>query len=62
MKTFFNVVNSIICCAKEARTSIALSTERVQFVLQIVKNCILFEVCMIKKTASYRIFDLRCDV
>ena len=36
MKTFYNVVNSIICYAKEAYTSIVLNIEWVQFVLQ---NC-----------------------
>ena len=36
MKTFYNVVNSVICCAKEARASIVLDNEWVQFVLQ---NC-----------------------
>ena len=36
MKTFYNVVNAIICCAKEARALIVLDIERVQFVLQ---NC-----------------------
>ena len=36
MKTFYNVVNSIICYAKEACTSIVLNIEWVQFVLQ---NC-----------------------
>ena len=36
MITFYNVVNSIICCAKEACASIVLNTEWVQFVLQ---NC-----------------------
>ena len=35
-ETFYNVVNSIICCAKEARASIVLNIEWVQFVL---KNC-----------------------
>ena len=34
MKTFYNVVNSIICCAKEARTSIVLDIEWAQFFLQ----------------------------
>ena len=34
MKTFHNVVNFIICCAKEARASIVLNIERMQFVLQ----------------------------
>ena len=37
MKMFYNVVaDSIICCAKEARASIVLNIEWVQFVLQ---NC-----------------------
>ena len=36
MKTFYNVVNSIISYAKEARASIVLIIEWVQFVLQ---NC-----------------------
>ena len=34
MKTFYNVVNFIICCAKEARASIVVNIERMQFVLQ----------------------------
>ena len=61
MKTFYNVVNPIICCAKEARALTVLDIEWVQLVLQ---NCeklqnykfkygkkeqILSEVCMIKK-------------
>ena len=32
MKTFYNVVNAIICCAKEARASIVLDIKWVQFV------------------------------
>ena len=36
MKTFYNVVNAIICCEKEARALIVLDIEWVQFVLQ---NC-----------------------
>ena len=36
MKTFYNVVNAIICCAKEARALIVLDIEWVQFFLQ---NC-----------------------
>ena len=36
MKMLYNMVNSLICCAKEARASIVLNTEWVQFVLQ---NC-----------------------
>ena len=37
MKMFYNVVaDSIICCGKEARASIVLNIEWVQFVLQ---NC-----------------------
>ena len=61
MKTFYNVVNAITCCEKEAGALIVLDIEWVQFVLQ---NCeklpnyrfklgkkehILSEVCMIKK-------------
>ena len=34
MKTFYNVVNFIIYCAKEARASIVLNIKRMQFVLQ----------------------------
>ena len=34
MKTFDNVVNAIICCAKVARASIVLDIKWVQFVLQ----------------------------
>ena len=41
MKTFYNVVNSIICCAKEARASIVSNIEWVQFGLQNCENCIL---------------------
>ena len=36
MKMFYNGVNSLICCAKKARSSIVLNTECVKFVLQ---NC-----------------------
>ena len=36
MKTFYNVINAIVCCAKEARASIVLDIKWVQFVLQ---NC-----------------------
>ena len=63
MKTFYNVINAILCCAKEARASIVLDIKWVQFVLQnceklqnywfnlnrVKKEKILFEVCMIKK-------------
>ena len=34
MKTFYNVFNAIICCAKEARASIVLDNEWGLFVLQ----------------------------
>ena len=61
MKTFYNVVNAIVCCAKEARALIVLDIEWAQFFLQ---NCeklqnysfkqgkkeqILSKVSMIKK-------------
>ena len=36
MKMFYNVVNAIICCAKEVGALVVLDIERVQFVLQ---NC-----------------------
>ena len=38
MKTFYNVVNAIICCEKEARALIVLDIEWVQFVLQSCKK------------------------
>ena len=64
MKTFHNVVNAIVCCAKEgkARALIVLDIEWVQFVLQtreILQNYrfkqgkkeqILSKVSMIKKS------------
>ena len=34
MKTFYDVANAIICCAKEARASIVLDIKWAQFVLQ----------------------------
>ena len=40
MKTFYNVVNSIICCAKETLSSIIQNIEWVQFVLQNCETCI----------------------
>ena len=55
MKTFYNVVNAIICCAKEAMLN------ECNLSCKIVKNCriiglnrakknkIMSEVCMIKK-------------
>ena len=77
MKTFYNVVNAIICCAKEARASIVLDIEWVQYLsCKIVKTCrilglnrakkkkILSKVCMIKKkkeTAPHSIVYLRRD-
>ena len=38
MKMFYNVVSSIICCAKETRASIVMNIEWVQFVLQNWEN------------------------
>ena len=38
MKTFYNVVNDIICCAKEARASIVLAKLN-ECNLKIVKKC-----------------------
>ena len=56
MKTFNNVINSIICCAMEARTSIVLNIEIVQFVLQNYEK-LLSEVCMIKKASHSNIYN-----
>ena len=53
MKTVYNVVNAIICCAKEARASI-VGLNRAK------KEQILSEVCMIK-TAPHSIVYLRRD-
>ena len=51
MKMFYNVVaDSIICCAKEARASIVLNIEWVQFVLQNCEKLHLSDVCMIKNS------------
>ena len=44
MKTFYNVVSAIICCAKEARALFVLDIECLHFVLQ---NC--------EKVQNYRI-------
>ena len=65
MKTFYNVVNAIICCAKEARASIVLDINECNLSSKVVKNCriivrfkqgkkeqILIEVCMIKKNSA----------
>ena len=51
MKTFYNVVNAIICCAKEAHTSIVLDTKWVQYLSRkIVKNCRIIGLNRAKKT------------
>ena len=44
MKMFYNLVNSIICRAKEARASIAMNIEWVQFALQNCENFKLHSV------------------
>ena len=65
MKTIYSniKVNSTICCAKEARTSIVLNIEWVQFALQ---NCEkLHSVRGLydkKKTAPQSTVYLRCDL
>ena len=56
MKTFYNVINAILCCAKEARASIVLDIKWVQFVLQ---NCeklqnYWFKLNRVKKKNSVR--------
>ena len=58
-KRFNNVANATICCAKEARASIVLIIEWVQFVLQILKNCIYFcskKVRLLKKQCLIVLF------
>ena len=55
MKTVYNVVNAIICCAKEARASI-VGLNRAK-----KEQLVLSEVCMIKKTAPHSIVYLRRD-
>ena len=72
MKTFYNVVNARICCAKEARALIVLDIKWVQFVLQnreILQNYrfkqgkkeqILSKVSMIKKKLHSTVY-LRRD-
>ena len=60
MKTFYNVISSIVCCAKEARAWIVLDwLNECNLSCKIVKNCrlivlnrakkVLSEVCMIKR-------------
>ena len=50
-KRFTYVVNAIICCAKEARASIVVIIEWVQFVLQNCEKLHIFlsEVCKLTK-------------
>ena len=61
MKKFYNVANSIICCAKETRASIVLNIECVQFVLQ---NCeqfglifllLYFDLPFRQRNATYKL-------
>ena len=54
MKTFYNVVNSIICCAKEARASIVLIIEsECNLSCKIVKNCCPRYVSLLKKKQRF---------
>ena len=56
MKTFYNVINAIVCRAKEARASIVLDIKWMQFVLQnceILQNY-LFNLNKAKRTNSVR--------
>ena len=74
MKTFYNVVNAIIRCAREARALIVLDINECNLASKVVKNCrviarfkqgkkeqILTEVCMIKKTAPHSTVFFRRD-
>ena len=56
MKTFHNVVNFIICCAKEARASIVLNIERIQFVLQTCEKLHFARGLYDKNSASLVLF------
>ena len=59
MKTFYNVVSAIICCAKEARASIVLDIDNLQFVLQ---NCeklpnYRFKSCKKRTNSVWGLYD-----
>ena len=58
MKTFYNVVSSMICRAKKVRASIDLNIfkKSLNLCFKIVKNCILSEVCMIKTAPHSTVF------
>ena len=72
MKTFYNVVNAIICSAKEARASIVLDIEWVQYLsCKIVKTCRIIGLnrakknklsCIIKKKKQRLIVLFTSDV
>ena len=64
MKMFYNVVNSLICRAKEACASIAMNIEWVQFALQNCENFKLHSVRGMhdKKPTPQSSIHLRCDV
>ena len=52
MKTFYNVVNSIICCGRKRVLRSSWILSECNLSCKIGKTCILFEVCMTtKKTA-----------
>ena len=54
MKTFYNVVNGIICCAKDARALIVLDIECVHLSCKIVKKCRIIGLNRAKETNSVR--------
>ena len=64
MKTFYtDVVNSVICFAKEARASISWLLNEYNLSCKIVKNRILSEVCKFTiKTPPHSTVYLRCGV
>ena len=64
MKTIYsnNKVNSTICCAKEARTSIVLNIEWVQFALQNCEKLHSVRGLYDKKAAPHSTVYHRCDV
>ena len=62
MKTIYNKVNSIICCAKEERASIVLNIEWVQFALQNCEKLHSVRGLYDKKAAPHSTVYLRCDL
>ena len=54
MKMFYNVANSLICCAKEARASIVLNIEWVEFVLQNCEMSVWWKNTMFSRSGGHK--------